>query len=225
MSSPGIGTRRPRARSSRARGWAWDPGARRPGPSDRASRPRCRARIGLHRTSISGGNTATAFTPSSMRCGGANSQILQSQGLPSPRSGSFPLQALALGIMRDDVPGVDVRQPRQVARKCGEVDAGCFGNPQMMWISQPTIWANQIAVASRIWGRPASGTIKNPARFPGPGLDTLPRGFSFLFLFHVSELRELHRGHKCTTHRLYSASQRLFCRAPHRWRPWLDRKL
>jgi hypothetical protein len=63
---------------------------------------------------------------------------------------------------------------------------------------------------------PRLRAMKNPARFPGPGLGTLLKDI-FLYLSPVSTSRsqKLHRGHKCTTHRLYSASREIFVGHPH----------
>jgi hypothetical protein len=57
--------------------------------------------------------------------------------------------------------------------------------------------------------------MKNPARFPGPGLGTLLKDI-FLYMSSVSTSRshKLHRGHKCTTQRLYSASREIFVGHP-----------
>jgi hypothetical protein len=58
------------------------------------------------------------------------------------------------------------------------------------------------------FGVPRLRAMKNPARFPGPGLGTLLKDI-FLYLSPVSTSRshKLHRGQKCTTLRLYSASR------------------
>jgi hypothetical protein len=66
------------------------------------------------------------------------------------------------------------------------------------------------------FGVPRLRAMKNPARFPGPGLGTLLKDI-FLYLSPVSTSRsqKLHRSQSCTTHRLYSASQEIFVGHPH----------
>src|SRR6476620_3647892 len=70
-------------------------------------------------------------------------------------------------------------------------------------------------------GVPRVRAMKNPARFPGPGLGALLKDI-FLYLSPVSTSRS----HKlqvtscteitsCTTHRLYSASREIFVGHPH----------
>ena len=62
--------------------------------------------------------------------------------------------------------------------------------------------------------------MKNPARFPGPGLGTLLKDI-FLYLSSVSTSRsqKLHRGHKLHHAEVVFGIPRNICWAPHRWRP------
>ena len=56
----------------------------------------------------------------------SNSQILQSKAFHHLDPALSRCKLSRSGIMRNDVPGVDVRQPRKVAHVMCEVDAGCF---------------------------------------------------------------------------------------------------
>ena len=62
---------------------------------------------------------------------------------------------------------------------------------------------------------PRVRAMKNPARFPGPGLGTLLKGI-FLYMGPVSTSRshKLHRSHNLHHARLYSASQEIFVGHP-----------
>jgi hypothetical protein len=65
-----------------------------------------------------------------------------------------------------------------------------------------------------VFGVPRVCAMKNPARFPGPGLDTLPNDI-FLYMNPVSTSRS----HKLRHAEVVFGIPRSICRAPHRWRP------
>jgi hypothetical protein len=81
------------------------------------------------------------------------------------------------------------------------------------------VWAAGVGPQKNqsVFGVPRVRAMKNPARFPGPGSGTLLMDI-FLYMSSVSTSRshKLHRGHKCTTQRLYSASREIFVGHPHR---------
>ena len=85
-----------------------------------------------------------------------------------------------------------------------------------------SVWAPALGAPKNqdVFGVPRLRAMKNPARFPGPGLGALLKDI-FLYLSPVSTSRS----HKlqvtscteitsCTTHRLYSASQEVLLRPP-----------